>query len=38
MTNKKELNLASPQANKTVAELPERREKVKHKFNLEINF
>ena len=29
MTNKKKLNLASTQANKAIAELPERREKTK---------
>ena len=29
MTNKKKLNLASTQANKLIAELPERREKIK---------
>ena len=29
MTNKKKLNLASAQANKLIAELPERREKLK---------
>ena len=28
MTNKKKLNLASTQANKLIAELPERREKI----------
>ena len=28
MTNKKELNLASTQANKLIVELPERREKI----------
>ena len=29
MANKKKLNLASTQANKLIAELPERREKIK---------
>ena len=29
MANKKKLNLASTQANKVIAELPERREKIK---------
>ena len=29
MTNKKKLNLASTQANNLIAEIPERREKIK---------
>ena len=29
MTNKKKLNLASTQANNSIAEIPERREKIK---------
>ena len=38
MTKKKKLKPASIQATKLMAELPERREEIKHKFNLEINF
>ena len=38
MANKKKLNLASTQANNLIAGLPERREKQKHKLNLERNF
>ena len=38
MANNKKFNLASTQANKLIAELPERREEKQHKFNLDTIF
>ena len=34
MANKQKLNLASTQANKLIAELPERRENLKNKSSI----